>query len=174
MVRKIRSRKWEREIRPRIKLYKFENLDEDVQNKLIQEQAEFYSDYLIDDIDNEGKEIFRESLEAENFKDIDFKFEEWDLDRNYLYTSGSAYYGKYTVTWKHDNWKNEFEVVETDDYGVEAPEKTYNLIKEIIENEEKHTLKAMRDSYNYAMDYDNIKKDLIEQDYLYTADGERE
>jgi galactose-1-phosphate uridylyltransferase len=43
-------KRYEKEIRPRIKLYKFENLPEDVQEKVINDEIKFKEDIIIEDL----------------------------------------------------------------------------------------------------------------------------
>lgn len=55
-------KRYEKEIRPRIKLYKFENLPEDVQEKIINDEIEFKEDIITDDLQEFGKDILSEYL----------------------------------------------------------------------------------------------------------------
>ncbi len=165
MVRKVTSRKYEKEIRPRIKLYKFENLSEDVQEKIINSEIEFREDILLDDLSQVGTDILTEYLVKNG---IEFestpKVTSWDLSENYIHFKFSGQYKKYYIDYNSESY--------SDAESADIPEKIYYKFLDIVDKAKKEALKAMKADYNYSTDPEYIKRDLIEQGNLYTVNGE--
>ena len=166
MVRNYIKRKYEKEIRPRIKLYKFENLPEDVQDKMIEHEQEFYSEIATDDLSDYANEEIPELLEREGFKDISgFELGDWDLYGNLL---------NFEVKFKYKNYIFNYDKNNLTSYDMEdIPDKVYDEVKGKIRNVKSEMLRLMNDSYEASINPDNIRKFLIEEDELYDIKGDR-
>ena len=166
MVRTYKKRKYEKEIRPRIKLYKFENLPEDVQDKMIEHEREFASEIATDDLSDYANEEIPELLEREGFKDISgFELGDWDLYGNLL---------NFEVKFKYKNYIFNYDKNNLTSYDMEEiPDNVYEEAKGKIRNVKSEMLRLMNDSYEASFNSDNIRKFLIEEDELYDIKGDR-
>lgn len=171
MVRTYKKRKYEKEIRPRIKLYKFENLPDDMQDKMIEHEREFASEIATDDLSDYANEEIPELLEREGFKDISgFELGDWDLYENELNFGVSFVYKRFSFEY-HKGHLNPYEY---GDYEMkEIPDNVYEEAKGKIRNVKSEMLRLMNDSYEASFNSDNIRKFLIEEDELYDIKGDR-
>lgn len=168
-IRAIKSRKYEKEIRPRIKLYKFENLSEDVQNKLIDHEIEFYGEVMVDELSDYAKEEMPILFAKKGFKNVDLQIDEWDISRNYIEISMEFNFDGFELSYR----KGLLEAHDYDNYEyLDIPNKLHDKIMERIREVKAAMLSEMRDDYESRTDPEFIKEDLIEQGNLYTADGE--
>jgi len=169
MVREYNKR-FVKEIRPRIKLYKFDDLPEDIQDKLINDYYEFYGSLMSEDLTNYAKEMMKELLDKNKFTEIsDLEIPEWDIYSRYLHSTFKGYSpdNKYEISWKKGNldyiMDNEYNEV-TDDEIVEE-------ITDNIKDIEKKTLNEITKSYEQMTDIETIKEQL--RDYLYDINGKQ-
>lgn len=160
-------KRYEKEIRPRIKLYKFENLPEDVQEKIINDEIEFKEDIITDDLQEFGKDILSEYLVKNGIKLNEIKLEGWDIYSRELNFSFDGTYKKYDINYKNNsiNSYSDYEM-------INLPDKIYDKISEIIDEAKEETLASMKSYYENSTDPDYVKKDLIEEGHLYTIKGE--
>lgn len=119
-------------------IYKFDELSQEVQKKVIEREIESLRDLEIEDFLKEEMEFYAQQLLEENFGDKAF-FKNVYYDLSYCQGSGAmiefdlVYYGK-SLSIKHDKYcryyhKNSFEVIEND---KELTELQYNTLKEKI------------------------------------------
>ena len=168
MVRKVTSRKYEKEIRPRIKLYKFENLSEDVKEKLINEEMQLQSDILVDDLSQYGVDVISQYLVKNGIKlDSLPNITSWDLDSHSLEFKFDGKYKGYYIDYD-GRYINSY----TDAELADIPEKIYDKILDIVSHAKEEALKAMERSYMSSTDPKYIEESLIEHGDLYTANGE--
>ena len=171
MVRTYKKRKYEKEIRPRIKLYRFENLPEDMQDKIIEHEQEFASEIATEDLSSYANDEIPELLKKEGFKDVSgFKLGDWDLYENELNFGVSFVYKRFSFEY-HEGHLNPYEY---GDYEMkEIPDNVYEEAKNKIEHVKSEMLKLMNKSYEASINQDNIRKFLIEEGELYDIKGDR-
>jgi hypothetical protein len=161
-------KRYEKEIRPRIKLYKFENLPEDVQEKVINDEIQFREDILLEELQDFGEDVLSEYLVNKGINlNSQVKLETWDIYERELTFSFDGTYKKYNINYKDGNI-NSYSDYEMND----LPDKIYDKISEIIDEAKEETLASIKSYYENYTDSDNVKKDLIEEGHLYTIKGE--
>jgi hypothetical protein len=171
MVRTYKKRKYEKEIRPRIKLYKFENVPEDIQNKMIEHEQEFASEIATEDLSSYANEEIPELLKREGFKDVSgFELGDGDLYEGILNFDVSFVYKRFGFEYN----KGHLIPFEYGDYSMkEIPDNVYEEAKSKIEHVKSEMLKLMNKSYEASINPDNIRNFLIEEGELYDINGDR-
>ena len=171
MVRTYKKRKYEKEIRPRIKLYKFENLPEDMQDKMIEHEQEFASEIATEDLSSYANDEIPELLKKEGFKDVSgFKLGDWDLYENVLNFDVSFVYKRFSFEYH----KGHLSPYEYGDYEMrEIPDDIAEEAENKIHHVKSEMLKLMNKSYEASLNPDNIRDLLIEEGELYDINGDR-
>lgn len=159
-----------------IKIYKFDELSKDIQEKLIEKEKKYQLDvycecFLLEDMQEEAKRLLQKYFgDKATFKEVYY-------DLSYCQGSGAMiefdliYYNKH-VTIKHDSnlyyHENSFTIIES--YGEELTEKQYKQLKSKIYWVNKEFTKA---GYNF-IEWRETEEEAREflQENEYTEDGE--